>query len=49
MSQKVISEIIGVSLTKIKEVENGTAKDINGILAYLDFFGCPLFEPCDLI
>ena len=49
MSQKNISEIIGVSLTKIKEVENGTAKDINGILAYLDFLGCPLFEPCDLI
>ena len=49
MSQRSVSEIIGVSLTKIKEVENGTAKDINGILDYLDFLGCPLFEPCDLI
>lgn len=49
MSQKNISEIIGVSLTKIKEVENGTCKDINGILAYLEFLDYPLFESCDLI
>jgi predicted XRE-type DNA-binding protein len=47
MSQREVSDIIGVSQTKIKEIENGTCKDINAILGYLDFLSCPLFEPCD--
>lgn len=38
-TQKQISEILEIPLTKIKQIENGTSKDINAIVDYLAFQG----------
>lgn len=38
-SQKYISEILNISLTKIKEIEKGDCKDINAINNYINFLG----------
>lgn len=38
-SQKYLSEILNCSLTKIKEIEKGTCKDINAINNYINFLG----------
>ena len=37
-SQKLVSETLGISLTKIKEIEKGTCKDFNAINNYLNYF-----------
>jgi predicted XRE-type DNA-binding protein len=37
-SQKEISKTLGISLTKIKEIENGTCKDFNSINNYINYF-----------
>ena len=38
-SQDYISKILNISLTKIKEIENGSCKDINAINNYINFMG----------
>lgn len=38
-TQKQVSEILEIPLTKIKQIENGTSKDINAIVNYLAFQG----------
>ena len=37
-TQQEVSEIIKYSLTKVKEIEKGTCKDINAIINYIKFF-----------
>jgi len=37
-TQKQIAELLHLSLTKIKQIENGTCKDFNAILAYINYF-----------
>ena len=39
MSQRDVSEILEISLTKIKEIENGSCKDFNAINNYINYFG----------
>ena len=41
-TQKEISKWVGISLTKIKEVENGNCKDFNAINNYINYLGEPL-------
>jgi hypothetical protein len=36
-TQKEVSQIISPSLTKIKEIENGTCKDFNAINNYINY------------
>lgn len=36
--QRELAETLNISLTKIKEIENGTAKDFNAINNYINFF-----------
>jgi len=36
-TQQDVAETIGIPLTKIKQVENGTCKDIDAILNYIKF------------
>ena len=36
-TQKDVAETIGIALTKIKQVENGTCKDIDAILNYIGY------------
>lgn len=44
-TQKEVSKILNISLTKIKEIENGTCKDFNAINNYINYFGeCLLNE-----
>lgn len=38
-TQKNISSILQMSLTKVKEIENGTCKDFNAINNYINFYG----------
>ena len=38
-SQKWLSDVLEISLTKIKEIENGTCKDFNAINNYINFLG----------
>jgi len=38
-SQKEVSNILNISLTKIKEIENGSCKDFNAINDYINYFG----------
>lgn len=38
-TQKEVSEILNISLTKIKEIENGRCKDFNAINNYINYFG----------
>lgn len=38
-SQKWLSDVLNISLTKIKEIENGTCKDFNAINNYINFLG----------
>lgn len=38
-TQKEVSEILDISLTKIKEIEKGICKDFNAINNYLNYFG----------
>ena len=38
-TQKQVSEALDIPLTKIKQIENGTSKDINSIVNYLAFQG----------
>jgi predicted XRE-type DNA-binding protein len=38
-TQKWLSDILEISLTKIKEIENGTCKDFNAINNYINFLG----------
>ncbi len=37
-TQKEFYEVIGCSLTKLKQIENGTCKDFNAINNYLNFY-----------
>ena len=37
-TQKYVAEMLNISLTKIKEIENGTCKDFNAINNYLNYF-----------
>lgn len=41
-TQKELSKIIGIPLTKIKQIENGSCKDFNSIHNYICFFGYKL-------
>jgi predicted XRE-type DNA-binding protein len=41
-SQKEISELLEISLTKIKEIEKGTCKDFNSINNYINYFSEPI-------
>ena len=36
--QRELAETLNISLTKIKEIENGTTKDFNAINNYINFF-----------
>lgn len=38
-SQKWLSDVLNISLTKIKEIEKGTCKDFNAINNYINFLG----------
>lgn len=38
-SQAYLSNILNISLTKIKQIEKGTCKDVNAINNYINFFG----------
>ena len=38
-TQKWLSDILDISITKIKEIENGTCKDFNAINNYINFLG----------
>lgn len=38
-TQLEVSNILNISLTKIKEIENGTCKDFNAINNYINYFG----------
>jgi predicted XRE-type DNA-binding protein len=42
-TQKEVSGILRISLTKIKEIEKGTCKDFNAINNYLNYFQEPIF------
>ena len=37
-TQKDVAEILNISLTKIKEIENGTCKNFNAINNYINYF-----------
>ena len=41
-TQKQVSFVLDIPLTKIKQIENGTSKDINAIVNYLAFQGIKL-------
>lgn len=41
-TQKEVANTLHISLTKIKEIENGTCKDFNAINNYINYFTCPL-------
>lgn len=41
-SQKDVSKMLNISLTKIKEIENGKCKDFNAINNYINYFNEPL-------
>ena len=41
-TQKQVSFVLDIPLTKIKQIENGTSKDINAIVNYLAFQGVKL-------
>ena len=41
-TQKQVSEMLKIPLTKIKQIENGTSKDINAIVNYIAFQGLKL-------
>ena len=41
-TQKQIAFVLDIPLTKIKQIENGTSKDINAIVNYLAFQGIKL-------
>lgn len=38
-TQKEVAEILEISLTKVKEIENGKCKDFNAINNYINYFG----------
>lgn len=38
-TQKEVSKWLGIPLTKIKEIENGSCKDFNAINNYINYFG----------
>ena len=39
VSQKRLSDILNISETKIKQIENGSCKDFNSINNYINFLG----------
>ena len=41
-TQKQVAFVLDIPLTKIKQIENGTSKDINAIVNYLAFQGVKL-------
>ena len=41
-TQKEVSDWTGISLTKIKQIENGTCVDFNAINNYLNYLGAVL-------
>ena len=41
-TQKLVAFVLDIPLTKIKQIENGTSKDINAIVNYLAFQGVKL-------
>jgi len=41
-TQKDISKWTGISLTKVKEIENGACKDFNSINNYINYLNSPL-------
>ena len=41
-TQKHVAFVLDIPLTKIKQIENGTSKDINAIVNYLAFQGIKL-------
>ena len=41
-TQSQLAELLHISLTKIKQIENGRCKDFNAILAYINYFGYTL-------
>ena len=41
-TQKLVAYVLDIPLTKIKQIENGTSKDINAIVNYLAFQGVKL-------
>lgn len=38
-TQKQVADVLEISLTKIKQIEKGTSKDVNAIVNYLGFQG----------
>lgn len=44
LTQASLSKILSISLTKIKEIENGKCKDFNAINNYINFFGMSLLK-----
>jgi len=41
-TQKEITEIVKIPLTKVKQIENGTCKDFNAINNYINFMDCSI-------
>ena len=39
ISQQRLSDILEISLTKVKQIENGSCVDINAIINYINFLG----------
>ena len=42
-SQKEVSKQLGISLTKIKQIEKGTCKDFNAINNYINYLWKPFY------
>ena len=36
-TQKDVADTLGIALTKVKQIENGTCKDIDAILSYISY------------
>ncbi|QIG62299.1 hypothetical protein [Tenacibaculum phage JQ] len=43
-TQAEVSKWLEIPLTKIKQIENGTCKDINAILNYINYFDEHIFK-----
>ncbi|TVZ55611.1 hypothetical protein OD91_0866 [Lutibacter sp. Hel_I_33_5] len=43
-TQKDVSKTLEISLTKIKEIENGSCKDFNAINNYINYFNEPIIQ-----
>lgn len=43
-TQKEVSNIVDIPLTKVKQIEKGTCKDFNAINNYINLFQCEVLD-----